>query len=109
MSVNVGGKQYLLGLYDTAGQVRFIFFYLWPGAKHVKDTLSHVSQSLALSRSPRVLLGPVTIRRVPNTPTGFIFRPDTKLQQVMAFGLSHMGLLPESGVPWTAMVVKRFQ
>lgn len=109
MSVNVGGKQYLLGLYDTAGQVGFIF-YLWPGAKHAKDTLSHVpSQSLALSRSPHVLLGPVTIRRVPNTPTGFIFRPDTKLQQVMAFGLSHMGLLPESGVRWTVMVVKGFQ
>lgn len=59
VSVNVGGKQYLLGLYDTAGQVQpflFSFFFkLWLNAKHVKDTrwcthgLCFLSPTLSLS------------------------------------------------------------
>lgn len=87
----MGGKQYLLGLYDTAGQVRFIFLPLVGGPEHVKDTLWP-------SASPLVLVGAATLSPCLQHAHGL----RTKLQQVMA-------LLPESAVPRTVMVVKGLQ
>lgn len=76
MSVNVGGKQYLLGLYDTAGQVQLTLYC----QGHTLTCTLSVSLSLYLA-PPHPHVAPQSS----NTPTGFTFRPDAKLQQVMAF------------------------
>lgn len=85
VSVNVGGKQYLLGLYDTAGQVQSFLFFLF--FQTLAECQTYQGHTLVYTRSLLPVSHTIFVLAPPLLPVRSWDHAPTRLCLLHAHGL----------------------